>query len=78
MNVVIDKAKSLVGTAADVIGTTNQIPVDIADVDDVAVGMDNGLWQSTLKTTGQLVIGMKSDPDDPSSPIKWFKNADGK
>lgn len=77
VNAVVDKAKSFVGDATDVVGATKWIPVDAADVDDVSVGMDNGLWQSALKSTGQTVIGMLSDPDDPLSPIKWFKN-DGK
>lgn len=52
----------------------NWIPVDATDVDDVAAGLgDSGVWQSTLKTTGEIVHGVLSDPNDSGSPIKWFK-----
>lgn len=53
-------------------GAVDWIPVDASDVDDVAVGADNGSWVGTLKSTGQRVYGMLSDPDDEDS-IHWFK-----
>lgn len=72
-----DKAKDLVKSLALPFGkkiASQWIPVDAADVDQVSVGVsDNGIWQSALKTTGEIVYGMHEDPNDDSSPMKWFK-----